>query len=243
MPATPKWVPSAPALEETPDSGSYELSETGTIFVQKYNGKYADVVAAAIPAGTIGTGDASGFVLKTCTVTKSRGEIGLLTLKWGGWGTDEDLIPGDRFGLRPTDLNPAVEKADAFSAVTEEEHEKIKAAVFTADSEAAIRGRLWVQTYGSTDAQNLLALLIKGVTNYYKPFFEYYWEQSFTSEPAVNTGGYREAPGGPLSSTIAALSLSCLRKADDLSYDGTLYRRVRSWLCATDAYWDSTLYP
>lgn len=241
MPAAPTWVPASPALVEDPESGELNFGDRQTI-TTIYSGKYDDCVADALPKGTAGSGDLSGYYVSSCRVTRSKGEIGRLITVWEGYSGI--IIPGDKFGLRAEDLNPAVEKNAAFNSVTSEELEKIRAAIFTADEVSAAAARAWIGSDGSTAAQDLFGLMKRGVTNFYKPFFTYWWQQHFVSEPSLNTGEEIEAPGGPLSTLISGLGLSCLRKADDLEYnDGGLYVRTRSWLCAKDSYWDSVLYP
>lgn len=244
MPATPTWVPAAPGLKEDPESGEINYGAIQTL-TQIYNGKYADCVAGALAKGTAGSGDTAGYIVQSSKVTKSRGEIGRLVIVWEGY--TGSILPADEFGLTDQDLNPATEKNAAFDTVTTEQYEKIRAAVFTADAEAAKAASDWIAALGAGTGEaatkSLFALLKRGVTNFYKPYFNYYWVQHYSTEPSVNTGAYIEAPGGPLSSAIASLSLSCLRQADSLQYTGGIYRRTRKWMCATDSHWDAVLYP
>lgn len=243
MAGVPKWVPSAPGLKEDPESGEKVFADRQT-FTQIYNGKYADCDAAVVPKGTIGSGATTGYIVQSCRLTKSRGEIGRLVLIWEGF--TGSVLPADEFGLNPQDLNPAVEKNPAFDAVTTTQLEKIRAAVFTADEVSAAAASAWIAALGAgtgeAETKDLFALLKRGVTNYYKPFFTYWWAQHYSTEPSVNTGSYIEAPGGPLASTISGLGLSSLRQADDLQYTGGIYRRVRKWMCAADSYWPTVLY-
>lgn len=230
-----------------PDSGAYSDTEAGTTYTERYTGMYEDCVAARLPFGTIGTGTTAGFVLKSCTVTKSRGEAGIITLTWGGYtlggGEGEDpVLPADRFALTPMDLNPAIEKAPVFAGVSYEELEKIQTATQTADGTATL-ARNWIEDNGGEEANELLNARLRGQSNFYQPFFEYAWQQSFSSEPAVDTGGYRQAPGGPLETLIAGLSLSCLRKADQLVFENNFYVRTRTWLCAPSGTWSTYVYP
>ncbi len=243
MPASPKWVPASPGLVETPDSGEYNFGDTQT-YTQKYNGKYADCVASALPKGTVGSGDTAGYIVQSCKVTKASGLRGLIVIVWEGFGGGSGVLPEDQFGLDPQDLQPATEKNAAFNSVTSEQFEWIKAAVFSSDDASAAAAREKIVALGSGDAAyKLHALLKRGVTNFYKPYFTYYWIQHFTSEPSFNTGAEIEAPGGPLSTTIASLSLTCLREADKLDYEGGIWRRTRRWKCTTDAFWEAVLYP
>ena len=106
MPA-PKWSPTAPGLVEDPESGVYYFGERQTLKTI-YNGKYSDCVAAALPRGTIGSGDKTGFVVGSCEVSRARGEIGRIVTIWEG--SEGSILPLDEFSLRPQDLNPATEK-------------------------------------------------------------------------------------------------------------------------------------
>lgn len=245
MPATPTWRPESPGLVEVPESGEYNLAESQT-FTQIFTGKYEDCVAGALAKGTYGSGDTEGYMVQSCRVSRDRGLIGKLVIVWVLIEITGENLPADEFGLNPQDQSPATERNPAFNNVTSEQFEKVRTAVFTSE-ETAKPAREWIEALGSSTSNNetkaLYAQLKRGVTNYYKPFFTYYWAQYFTSIPSVNTGAYIEAPGGPLESTIAGLSLTCLRQADNLEFQNGLYKRTRAWMCTTDAYWDSILYP
>ena len=119
MPATPTWVPSAPGLKEDPDSGELNFGAIQT-YTQIYGGKYADCLAGALPKGTVGSGATAGYIIQSCRVTKTKGEIGRLVLVWEGY--TGSILPADEFGLSPTDLAPATEKNLAFNSVTDTEY-------------------------------------------------------------------------------------------------------------------------
>lgn len=267
MPASPTWKGYS-ALFEAADSGQYELSETITYTQIRY-GLYTDCVAALVYKGTVGSGALATYLVKSCTVTKSRGNVGKMVTVWEqatyGGGA---VLPADEFSLTPNDQNPATEKNPAFSNCfadtgrykvggstgTTKDHKTLLSWVRQAglladkdDSDIAWNALIgFVTTPAGTKFDEALVLadfLRKGVQNYYSAGFTYTYTQYFASLPSVSAGGSVGAPGGTLGATIAALSLSCLRQGDDLQFSSGVYRRTQVWLCAKRLTWDSILYP
>ncbi len=95
---------------------------------------------------------------------------------------------------------------------------------------------------GAIEATILADLRLKGVESYYLSGFKYTWTLAFWEKPALNVGGYIEAPYGPLGDTIEILGLASLRQADSLQFNGQNHKLTRSWLCAPNGHWDPDLY-
>lgn len=237
------------SLIELPESGGIEAGDSWTL-TKMYRGKYADAVAGVLPKGTAGSGALTGYMVQRSSVRAEKGGLGLLTIVWvaiadGGSGGPD--LPADEFGLRPFDMSPNVEKNSAFPNITTQIYNYVKQASFLADAEGAQKAfDVLTANVGNTPWDEGIVLadfLRRGVTNYYRAAFEYFWVLYSWTEPTLNVGGYIEVPGGPLASAIAGLDLSCLRQADDLQYRGGNYVLTRAWKCAPDGHWDSVLYP
>jgi len=238
------------ALIELPESGGIEAAESWKL-TKVYKGKLADAIAGILPKGTAGSGSLTGYIVDRSTVRPERGGLAVLTIVWtaadGGGGPGEPSLPADEFGLRPFDMGPNVEKNSAFPDITAAIYNHVKQASFLADAEAAQEAwDLLTANAGSAPWDQGIVLadfLRKGVTNYYRAAFEYFWVLYSWDEPTVTAGGYLEVPGGPLAGAIFGLGLSSLRQADALDYRGGNYILTRSWKCAPDGHWDSVLYP
>lgn len=249
MPASPTWKGYS-ALFEAADSGQYQLAETITYTQIRY-GLYSDCVAALVYKGTVGTGGLSTYLVKSCTVTKSRGNVGKMVTVWeqASYGGGA-VLPADEFSLTPQDLNPSVEVNPGFAnAVANSTVLKlVRAAGLIADEAAS--NAAWATLLANAGVSTawdeglvLADLLRRAVQNYYQASFTYTYTQYFATLPAVDAGGYVGAPGGTLSATISGLGLSCLRQADDLQFSSGVYRRTQSWICAANGSWEAVLYP
>jgi hypothetical protein len=82
--------------------------------------------------------------------------------------------------------------------------------------------------------------MLRGTENYYLAGWTYTWTTYWWELPTVVKGGYTETPVGPLAGHLGD-STAWLRNADELDYDGTQHRLIRSWR-GIDA-WDADLYP
>lgn len=257
---TPIWKPSAPGLIEQPESGKITFAETATL-TKVYKGKYADCFAGTLPRGTIGSsGITTGLIVQNCEVTPERGGAARLQIVWGGFsdtgGGPGTIVPADEFDLDPFELNPAVEKNTAFAALYPDAPDTTVLRLQNDVTDATQGGEAGARKKGYDDAASLASsdardqafylihLLKRGVTSFYLAGFRYSWTSYTFTLPTVTRGGFRSAPGGPLSSAIAALSLSCLREADSLGgATNGFYKLRRNWLCGPAGHWDAVLYP
>ena len=247
MSASPTFRPTAPILTELADSGQWNYSDKVT-YTQRYGGDYDSCVAAALykgAGGTVGT-DTEGMIVQSCAVDKSRGGVGKLTIVWENVSWSEGVVlPPDEFALIPSDLSPAVEKAPAFNSLSAEHLDWCRKCALSGDPSDYAKYYAAIEALG-TPATDLRDVLIRGMTNYYKPAFEYTWTfHTITlSGVTIITGGYRESPAdvNDLAHLVGTLGLSCLRKADRVDYSAGLYRVTRTWACAADAYWDPRVY-
>lgn len=254
---TPIWKPSSPGLIEQPESGRIVLGETATL-VKIYRGKYADCFAGALPRGTIGaSGITTGLIVQNSEVQPERGASRLI-INWGGFSDTGSgaVLPADEFDLEPVELNPAVEKNSAFADLYPDSpgttvlkmQNYVTDATQGADASARKDAYDKLVAISSSDARDqafyLIHLLKRGVTSFYMAGFRYSWTSYYLTTPGITRGGFRSSPGGPLSSAIASLSLSCLREADRLgNASNGYYRYTRTWLCGPAGHWDAVLYP
>lgn len=249
MPAAPKWVPSAPPLIAQPESDAIDLDDSGTL-TQTFKGKYADCKAGALFKGTAGSGDTAGLLVKKCSVRRERGQIGILTIEWGGYtgGDPEDpKLPADTFSLQPIEQNPNLETLPVFDDVTADQEliSLARQAGLVANKDESLKAfsdLLDLGTSGAANATALALLLASGHTNFYEAALRYQWTSFSIAEPTVTRGGYINTPTGPLATLIAGLSLSCLREADALDFENGFYKLTKSWVCGPAGKWSTEIY-
>ena len=182
-------------------------------------------------------------------------------------------LPPDEFDLVGVDLNPSVEKNHGFRhaiayatrynkagvAGTTIEHKSLLAWVRQAGllvdgdnaSEVAYQALNNIYAADPTEVAKQEALVLadllrRGIGNFYAASLEYVWTQYSFFKPSFSRGGEIEVPGGPLADGIAALNLSCLRRADGLHFNGSIYSLTRKWSCCFFIsgydYWEPVLY-
>lgn len=256
------------ALIEQPTSRAIK-SDGKLTHTRIYVAAYSVCATAVKLQNTLGSGDLTGYIVQSSTLTPQRGEWATLTDVWVSVDPETTPLPLDTFSLQSQDLNPSVEKNIAFAACAADtaRYNASGATGVTPDHKTLIQ---WAREAGfGTDASSNIAwnalvgfstspggakfdqalvladLLRRGVQNFYKASFVYTWERSFVAEPEISVGGFIETPGGPLADAIAALGLVCVRQADDLQNDGQFYRLSNRWICAqddNDTFWEPVLY-
>jgi hypothetical protein len=260
------------ALIEQPESRRRENGDSQAE-TRIYVASYTVCLAAQKVKGTAGTDDLLGYVIRSSTVEPIRGLAARLVDVWVAGGDDADpetiALPPDEFSLQSQDLNPPLEK-NAFFSMAAASTTRYNAAGATGTTSAHKTLIAWVRQAGvladetetnvawnalikfvtdnpsdqaMAEALVLADLLRKGTSNYYRASFVYSWTQYSYTLPTFSVGGSVETPGGPLASAISGLSLSCLRQADNLAWDGSRYSLTKSWLCGPDGQWDADLYP
>jgi hypothetical protein len=243
---TPIWRPagSTSLLYFTPDTGPIQLADRVTI-TDIYQGTYNTCVGAVLRRGTFGTGSRAGWVVTSCKVDQSRGNVGKLTINWeaGGPSADSSFLPLDDFEEESIELNPKVERHPHFLGTTwpGNPNDKISEETITLAYDAAhastISGR-----QSALDSLNklytddpdqyawgivLLDLLRSGGESYYLGGTRYRWHwHSFTLPPTSiarpspdyyrTLGGFRQAPRGPLAGSLPS-NMQWLRLADTVS--------------------------
>lgn len=251
MPSNPTYK-NLDALVEQPDSGSIEITDR-VVLTKRYRAKYAVCMANLPSRGSIGTGDTAGYLVDSATVTRERGDMGLLTVKWAaGGGSDEggQPLPADEFRVSPIEINPNIRVHPWYKPLkdvainTEPVLAIIKRAVEHEDP-ALMRQEAGKLNVLDPDllarANSLMKKLRDGNDAYYFAGVRYIWTSYHWTTPDITIGGYTESPGGPLAGYFHP-SFSFLRESDALDTDSGAYRLTRSWLGSTDGRWEEDIY-
>lgn len=235
-------------LYEQPESGAYEFADKITQ-TRIFKGLYTDCLAAAHNKGDAGTApEQIGWIVQRCTVTRLRGEQGLLTVVWEAGGGDDPgrPLPPDSFSITPFEISPPLAKNKYFKDdVSSSQLTLVEKALNDSqrEREAAIDRLIEL---GNTPTNNirpyhLYIARAKGVDTFYLAGFRYTWSFSSWSYPDLNIGGYLETPGGPLAGYLPP-GLSWLREADTLTEGSIPFRVTRSWLGGPDGHWEADYY-
>ena len=234
----------ANTLIEQAGSGKLSLGDTLT-YTQLFRGypySYVRATGLGFPKGASGSGVTAGMIVRTSSVTKEKGNIGLLEINWAAnSGASDWTLPSDRFGCKAIDLNPRIESHRLFNGLSPQDFDQVRAA--NNASSYAERNTLAGKITNPL-AQKLYAKLRQGIESYYLPAFEYTWTYASFSAPSLNRGGYIETPGGPLAGNLPA-GQTWLRKADSLEFNDWFCRTTRTWIGAPIDdlhYWDPDLY-
>jgi hypothetical protein len=205
-------------------------------------------VAAIKTVDTLGSGDLTGYILRSSIVDRSKGDIGKLTDVWAVGGDDADPgdapLPADEVAVSATNQSPRTERHPRFAhlaAIADELGNVEDALRAPSPTERAVAYSLLSATAGSLLGGKALVDKIRaGNEAYYLATLRYSWATHSYGVPNSTRGGYVETISGPLASYFTG-SISWLREADDLQWSNGIWRRTRSWLGA-DA-WDADLYP
>jgi hypothetical protein len=217
MSVAPIVLPSSmlSTLVEQPESGKLDLGDALT-YQQIFRCQpYSYVLSSGLlfPKGTAGSGATAGMIVRTASVRKERGNIGVLEINWAAHtGAAAWTLPPDRYGCKPMDLNPRVESHRRYNSLKDEEFDMVRAA---SNASSYAERTLLAAKVTNPLAQELLAKLRQGCESYYLPAFEYTWTFASFTAGTLNRGGYIEYPGGPLSGNLPG-GQTWLRKADEL---------------------------
>lgn len=241
MGATPTYVGAIATLAEDPGSPQTVLGES-VVRTRTYRGTYALCAASALPRGTLGTGDETGFSVRQCTYAREKGDRGILVIEWEATAGSALPAPPDEFSLEPFDINPRVERHPNFSSVTAQELAQIWQARNGSTADERDEALQWVYANGSDQAVVLVDLFVKGVENYYLSGLKFSQLIHSYSAPSCTLGGFIQVPFGAGSGLIPS-GASWLRKADGLTWSGGVYKLTRTWVGAPLGHWDPVIYP
>lgn len=241
---TPFWT-DAESLVEVPQSPVTVIAEKMTR-TRTYRGHYAVCEGSALPRGTSGTGAEAGFSVAQSTVSRERGNAGLLVVVWeaNGPGSGATLDLPEAM-LTPVEQNPVVERHPKVAGLSDDEHASIHTAVFGSTPEIRAAAKLVLDNSvlpTKQKALSLYGLLVKGTQSFYLAGLQYTWSYSSWTVPAgLVLGGYIETPGGPLAEQIPSNG-SWLRLSDRLEWRGGQWRVTTTWIGGPIGHWDTFLY-
>ena len=247
MPSTPTYK-NLDALIEQPESGRIEITRSGRLFTKIYASKYAVCVAALKAVDTLGSGTTSGYIIRSSSVDRTKGDLGKLTDVWAAGGEDADPgtlpLPADEVGVNATNQAPRTERHPRFAhlASIPGELANVETALRAQDETARTTAyNALSSTSGSVLGGKALVDKIRaGNESYYLATLRYSWATHSYGVPSSTRGGYVDTLSGPLASYFSG-TISWLREADDVQYSGGIWRKTLSWLGADG--WDSDLYP
>jgi hypothetical protein len=240
MPSTPTYK-NLDALLEQPESGRIEVSRSGRLLTKIYKAKYSVCTAAIKSVDTVGSGDTLGYLVRTSTVERSKGSLGILTDVWAAGGDDADPgdtpLPADEIGINPTNQAPRTERHPRYVSLAGISGE-------LANVEDALRGttataRAVAYSLLSATGKELVDKIRAGNESYYLATIRYSWATHSYSAPTSTRGGFRQSISGPLASYFTG-TIEWLREADDVQYSNGIWRRTMSWLGADK--WDAQIY-
>lgn len=246
------------SLIEQPESRSRNWTKDGLTETRIYIAEWDVAKAAQKAPNTLGSGDLSGYIIRSSNVDAVRGLAGRLTDVWAVGGDDADPetnpLPSDEVGVSATNQSPRTERHPRYislAALTvgsgetlEYVMEVINTIARATDPSTRNINIVKINGSGLTAPQkalalNLVAKLRNGNESYYLATLRYSWATHSYSVPSSVRGGSIESISGPLASYFTG-TISWLREADDLQFSNGIWRHTRSWLGA-DA-WDSELY-
>lgn len=256
MPSTPTYK-NLDTLVEQPNSGTLEYSDR-VVFTKIYRALFSVCQAAMLPKGSIGTGAMAGFIVATCALSKERGEMGLLTIRWeAGGGSDEggQSLPADEVSVHPVELQPVIERLPKYASLSNQIigsgddaepvmkviDDVIRAATTSARKAALLK---LLEELSLDDYALALDLLDKkehGTAVYYLAGLEYSWTSYHWATPNIELGGTIESPGGPLAGYFDP-GLGWLRKADAFDGSSGVFRLTRTWVGAPAGHFDDGIY-
>lgn len=238
--ASPLYRGDRSALVEQPTSPEYVFGEVVTM-TRTYAGSAALCLSSAPMRGAAGTGVASGFKVEESKVSRERGGMGKLVIKYvtDGQPAQGGQLPPTEFGIERDKFERALQEHPNYSGLSEALNTAIKTLLETAEghSEHATAKALVV---GDATANELYLKLRKGFTHYaiYPPVYretEYSWDPP----TGLSAGGFREDPPDDL--LVPPTGVDWLREGDKVSFNGTHWQVQRSWIGGPDL--DPDIFP
>lgn len=241
MPQVPIWRGNL-QLQEQPNSPQWTFGEK-IVAMRTFKGPFATCLTSMPTRGTKGTGAFAGMRVEESSLTKERGEIGLLQVKYAGAGSSQGQpLPPDEVSLQPEKIEKALKKHPRYKTVTESLNVDVRTLLETAQdnpSHFPALERVIASTPEANLAYELYKKLQQGFTHfpYYGPVLkqtEYYWD----TPTSISPGGFRQSP---IMEGILLPAVDWLREADSLSWNGTHFQLTRAWIGAPDL--DTDLFP
>jgi len=226
-------------LMEVPTSPMWERGDTTRATQVFRSASYALARASLPPKGAYGTGDFAGMFIVSATVSKERGQVGVLTLVYEGPGLvlDEVVLPPDECEIDFAKDQQSIKELPLFSDLTDEDRWAIDVWVNSADFRTHEFFQYMESGANAALMGQLRERLLRGQEH--KLIFPpvYRWTSYYLDEPYADGGGYIDFPNGPLT---APSNYMYLRAGDQLSFNGTFYRVSRTWIGAP--MWDGVIY-
>lgn len=232
----------ATALVEAPNSPEYTFGETVTL-TRTYSGPHALCVSSAPLRGALGTGLNSGFRVSESKVTRDRGGIGVLIVKYetNGQPPQGSQLPADEFEIVGESTDLPLAKHPYFVALTSALRADVKTILETSGTDSA-HTTARTNVAANALATKLLTKLEREFTHYplYPPRFTQtlnYW-----TPPVISAGGFRQTPpAGAVSPPPTTANDGWLREGDRLAFNGTHWQLTRSWRSLPDL--DPDIFP
>jgi len=230
------------ALVEQPTSPEYVFGESVQM-TRSYSGPHATCLASAPFRGTNGTGVAAGFRVTESKVTRDRGGVGLLTIKYEtvGQPSQGGQLPVDEFEINGEPTEVALAKHPFFTALTNDLRTKVKTLLETATGNP---DHVTALTAVNADAlaAKLHDKLKREFTHFplYPPTYTqvlHYW-----SPPVISAGGFRQTPPtGLVTPPPTTANDGWIREGDRLGFNGTHWQLTRRWRYVPDL--DADIFP
>jgi hypothetical protein len=238
---TPKYQGSS-GVNLAPESGLLKLAERITFQQVLRSRSYSTALTQAqlFPRGTTGTVGGVAMIVDDTTLESERGGIGKITINWARL----DTPPPDEYSVVPFEINPRVELADYFSSLTSDDLDKAHS--LFKGSTAAIRSNLDAIIGSVTHATLIRSLIAKwrrGQETFYFAGLKYVWTSYSYSRPTVDSGGFQQAPLGPMMGDASFTGMGWLRLSDEMVYQNGLFKLTSSWMGGPSGWWDSDIYP
>ena len=230
-------------LVRQPDSGAVNRADK-TSWTELWRGPYDLCVAGAPAKGVVGGGEYAGWVVASSSVTKSRGQVGLLTIVWesSGGATGQAPLPLDTYRVTPMTIKADIRNHPRYAALRDDPLFPLFAS-YTRALSATQRQQMarTLNTLGAL-AIELLDKLDFGVHEYDACGCRYEWVSYSWTLPWMTLGGYLEYSVGGLMYGRTPPGFTFRRLGDSLDFNGTYYTLTRTWEGAPTGVFPAELY-